>query len=221
MSSGGDGSAGPPVLEQAKDQAQEVLQTAKQRGGELVDQTRSQLQSQLNTQKHTAADSIRTVAQAIRQTGDQLRGQEQAVVADYAGRLAEVVEDVSGYLRERSVEDLAGDVERFARRSPAVFLGTAFGLGFLAARFLKSSGSQAGDGSAYGGSRQWRGSMSAIDTGENTQTAAGSAWDGEARQDSPRGLPLDTAMRGTRAELPAETDEDDTADSYQTTGSAP
>jgi len=215
MSSGGGGSAGPPILEQAKDQAQEALHTAKQRGGELVDQTRQQLQSQLNSQKDTAAQSIGTVAQAIRQTGDQLRSQEQAAVAEYAGRLADVVEDVSGYLRERSIEDMAGDVESFARRNPAVFLGAAFGLGFLAARFLKSSSSQGGY--ASGSARQWRGSTPEWDRGEATQTAAGSVWDGEERPDSPRGLPLDTAMRGTRAALPSDTD-DDTADTYETTG---
>jgi len=208
------------VLEQAKDQAQEVLQTAKQRGGELVDQTRAQLQSQLSTQKETAATSIGTVAQAIRQTGEQLRGQEQAMVAEYAGRLADVVEDVSGYLRERSIEDLTGDVERFARRNPAVFLGVAFGLGFLAARFLKSSSSHAGYG--YSGSRQRRGGMAEYDTGESTQTAGGAVWDGEERPGSPRGLPLDTRMRGTRAELPADTgDDEETAGTYETTGAAP
>jgi hypothetical protein len=41
------------------------------------------------------------------------------------------------------VGELIGDVEQFARRSPALFLGGAFALGVLAARFVKSSSAAA------------------------------------------------------------------------------
>jgi hypothetical protein len=34
---------------------------------------------------------------------------------------------------------MARDLEGFARRNPALFFGAAFGLGLLAARFLKST----------------------------------------------------------------------------------
>jgi hypothetical protein len=46
---------------------------------------------------------------------------------------------VSGYLEARDIQDLVGEAESLARRSPALFLGGAFTLGVLAARFLKSS----------------------------------------------------------------------------------
>jgi hypothetical protein len=35
---------------------------------------------------------------------------------------------------------MVGEVERFARRQPTLFLGIAVAVGFLAVRFLKSSG---------------------------------------------------------------------------------
>jgi hypothetical protein len=38
------------------------------------------------------------------------------------------------------VDDLLREAEEFARRDPALFLGVAFTLGVLGARFLKSSG---------------------------------------------------------------------------------
>jgi hypothetical protein len=49
------------------------------------------------------------------------------------------VERVANYLRERDFHQLVNDAEDFARRSPAVFLGSAFVLGLAASRFLKSS----------------------------------------------------------------------------------
>jgi hypothetical protein len=49
------------------------------------------------------------------------------------------VERLSGYLRSNSVSDMVSGVEEFARRQPAIFIGSACMLGLLAARFLKSS----------------------------------------------------------------------------------
>ena len=57
----------------------------------------------------------------------------------YVDQAADQVERLSEYVRERDVVQIAGDVEKFARREPALFLGGAFVLGLCAARFLKSS----------------------------------------------------------------------------------
>ena len=59
--------------------------------------------------------------------------------AKYTNTAAQKLEDVAGYFETRNVREMARDLEGFARRNPAVFLGAAFGLGFLAARFLKST----------------------------------------------------------------------------------
>jgi hypothetical protein len=45
----------------------------------------------------------------------------------------------SDQLRQKDVRELMSDVERFAQRQPTLFLGGAFALGLLGARFLKSS----------------------------------------------------------------------------------
>jgi hypothetical protein len=45
---------------------------------------------------------------------------------------------------------LVGDVENFARRQPALFIGGALALGILAARFLKSSSQQGSTMRDYG-----------------------------------------------------------------------
>ena len=87
---------------------------------------------------------------ALRETAEQLRKQGQGSVGQYADKAADQVERFSGYLRETDVDQIADEVRSFARSRPALFLGSAGALGFLATRFLKSSsrgGDSAGDGS--------------------------------------------------------------------------
>jgi len=81
--------------------------------------------------------------------GQHLRKGDQAFVADYVDQAAGQIERFAGYLENRSVDELMYDAERFARRQPAMFLGGAFVLGVLAARFLKSSA--AATAPRYGG----------------------------------------------------------------------
>jgi len=130
----------------------EIGQQARETTGQLAGQVGGQVKSQLATQKDQVAETAGSVAQALRMTGEQLRQQNQAPVSQFAESAAEMVERFSGYLREHEVEDMVGEVESFARRQPAVFLGTAFALGFVAARFLKSSGApRYDDGRGYQG----------------------------------------------------------------------
>jgi hypothetical protein len=51
-------------------------------------------------------------------------------------------------LQHADVDDLVRGVQTFARRQPALFVAVAFGLGVVAARFLKSSAAN-GDPSMY------------------------------------------------------------------------
>jgi len=90
------------------------------------------------------------MAQALHQAGDQMRDQGKDSYAQYVDMAAERVDQFATYLRDQDVSQMMEGVERFARRQPAVFLGSAFLLGVLAARFLKAS-SPASSGSYQGG----------------------------------------------------------------------
>lgn len=128
-----------PVVQQVQQQIRPVVEQTQQRAGEMMDQARTQVVSQLENQKERATGGLGTVAHALRQTGQQLREKQQEGIAQYTDRAAETVERFSEYLNGRDVHQLIGEVEEYARRQPAVFLAGAFALGFLAARFLKSS----------------------------------------------------------------------------------
>jgi hypothetical protein len=69
---------------------------------------------------------------------------------------------VSNYLQNTDVSEMVDRTEEFARRRPALFLGGAFALGLLGARFLKSSRRQqekqtAGTGYSGTGTRSGQG----------------------------------------------------------------
>jgi hypothetical protein len=107
-----------------------------------------------DTQKQQATQSLSAVSKALRQTGDSLQGDNQGQIAQYARQAADRVDRFSGYLGQTPVQQIVADVEGMARRHSTLFLGGATLLGFVAARFLKSSSPSTG-GSSGGFSGQY------------------------------------------------------------------
>ncbi|HYP42037.1 MAG TPA: hypothetical protein VEX13_16905 [Chloroflexia bacterium] len=148
------GTEAQSVVQQAQETAEQVIGQAQETAGKVVDQVRGTAESQLTSQKDRAAETAGTVAQAIRSAGEQLKGQDQSGFAQYADMAAERVEQFSNYLQSRDLREIVVEVEHFARRQPILFLAGAFTLGVLGARFLKSSGQQAQQGS-FTGTGDW------------------------------------------------------------------
>jgi hypothetical protein len=157
------GQSGDSMTDQAKETAGQVVDQARQTAGQVAGQARDQVTSRVASQKDRAAEGLGSMAQALRQTGQQLRGQDQLGITSYIDSAASQVERISGYLQRNDVGQLVDDVEGFARRQPGLFLGGAFVLGLLGARFLKSSRPN----TAYGGysnySRGYTSGMSGMD----------------------------------------------------------
>ena len=105
----------------------------------IVDKVRERATAQLSSQKDKATDGLGTVAQAVRQTTQSLRDQQHDTVAQYVERAADQIERVSERLKNKDVGELLDDAQQLARRQPALFIGGAFALGLVGARFLKSS----------------------------------------------------------------------------------
>ena len=127
----------------------------------------------INSQKAKAADGLGGVAQALRQSSDNLRSKDPSTsFPDYVSSAADQVERLSGYLRENTVSDMVNGVEQFARRQPAIFIGSVFMLGLVAARFLKSSASSRSDSGQLG--RMAQGGRDSRETNYvDTRTSAG------------------------------------------------
>jgi hypothetical protein len=109
-------------------------------GAGLIDKVKDGAVSQLNTQKDRTTDGIGSVASAVRQSTRQLRDQQHDTIAEYVEQAAAQLERFSNTLKEKNVGELLEEAQRFARRNPALFVGGAFAVGLLSARFFKSSG---------------------------------------------------------------------------------
>jgi len=105
----------------------------------LADQLREQASTRLTGQKDRAVQSLTSLADAARQTSQQLRDKDQSGIATYVESAADQAVRFSERLRDKDLGEIMDDVERFAHRQPAVFLGVSFGIGLLGGRFLKSS----------------------------------------------------------------------------------
>lgn len=113
-------------------QVQDAAEQAKQKAGEVADQAKQTTASRANEQKDKAADSLGSVARAFDDVGNQLRDQNPTM-AHYADMASDKIEQFASQISNRDVTDLLGDVEDFARRNPAAFLGGAIAYaGFLA-----------------------------------------------------------------------------------------
>ena len=132
----GDTGAVKDVLNQAKEStgavASQAYGFATQKASSVIDE-----------QKTNLTEGLSSVADRIRQVGETLRGGEQPTgvantAAQYTDTIAGKVEELTGYLDRRDLNGLVRDVKGLARSNPALFLGGAFTLGILAARFLKS-----------------------------------------------------------------------------------
>jgi len=113
----------------------------------IMGRVRSSANAQLSQQKDRATDGIGSVAQAVRQSTQQLRDQQHDTIAQYIEQAADQLERLSSRLKEKNVNELVEDAQRFARQRPALFVGSAFAIGLVGARFLKSSSERSEYGS--------------------------------------------------------------------------
>jgi ElaB/YqjD/DUF883 family membrane-anchored ribosome-binding protein len=125
--------AGNALLEQAKSTAGDAYGKISEKANTALDEKKAGLTGGLSS----VADSIRTAADSLGKNADQNHVTRYS--AQYANTAAQKLEQTANYFENNDLKAMARDAENFARRNPAIFLGGAFVLGVLAARFFKSS----------------------------------------------------------------------------------
>jgi hypothetical protein len=88
--------------------------------------------------KAQGAERIDRLGRAVHGAADQI-GREIPQAADYVHSAADGLESAAAHLRNRSVEDLIGTFNRFARQQPLAAFAGAVLAGFVVSRFIKSS----------------------------------------------------------------------------------
>jgi len=112
-----------------------------EKAGELAGEGKSKLADTLDRRTTEAGMQARSAAQAMRETGGQMRADpsESDQIASVMDAAADRIEQLGSYLERTSGDRLVHDVERFARRQPWLMAGIGLVAGLAASRFLKAS----------------------------------------------------------------------------------
>jgi hypothetical protein len=138
-----------------------VLDEAKRSGSQMASEAASGVKEKATSfveeKKSTLAAGLTSIADELRRSGEALRGtandnQIVGFTASYEQTLADRVEGIGRYIDEKDIREMASDLEAYARRNPAMFIGGAFLLGFAASRFIKSG--RATNQTSNGGGRR-------------------------------------------------------------------
>lgn len=132
------------TLDKAKDTAKTLLDKAKSTAGDAYEAVADKAVSTIDDQKAGLTGGLTSVAGTIRRVSGTLNDEKsQNGVTEYAALYTETaakkLEQAAKYFERTDLKGLVRDVETYARSNPAIFLGGAFAVGILAARFFKSS----------------------------------------------------------------------------------
>ena len=131
-----------------------LIEQAKSAAGDAYNTVADSASATIEGQKAGLTGGLISVADSIRKAGDTLgENKDQNYLTEYSAQYAKAaaqkIEGVATYFERADLQKMARDAESYARRNPAIFLGGAFVLGVLAARFFKSSPvPQVGQGAA-------------------------------------------------------------------------
>jgi hypothetical protein len=123
--------ADPTQNEIALEEARKLAAAARDQGIEQLENAKGQL-----------ADGAERIAAAVDRTADELAEDNEGAISGYGRSLANLMRQLAGGLRERDIEQFAGELGLLARRNPGMFLAGSVALGFGVARFFKARAPQ-------------------------------------------------------------------------------
>lgn len=103
----------------------------------LKETARSKADQQASALRDHAADRVKRTANAANAAADQF--DPASLQAEAVRRVADRVDDIAAQIRDGDLSSMMTQVQNFARRNPALFVGGAVLAGFAATRFLKAS----------------------------------------------------------------------------------
>jgi hypothetical protein len=121
-----------------------LVRQVKSTAGEAFESATTKAKEKIEEQKSNLSGGLTNVASSIRELGDNLgtqgsNDQIARLTSEFSRTAADKIERAANYFDQQDLNAMYRDLENVARRNPALVLGTAMALGFLAARFFKSS----------------------------------------------------------------------------------
>jgi ElaB/YqjD/DUF883 family membrane-anchored ribosome-binding protein len=143
MTQATDQAAGQQGLsDQASAKVQDAASAAQEKAAELREQGSARLRDQFDQRSTRAGSQVRSLAEALRRSGNDLTSEGSGNVAQLTGQAAERLERLGSYLEQKRGDELLRDIETFARRRPWMLAGLGMLAGAAAARFVKASSEQ-------------------------------------------------------------------------------
>lgn len=142
------------VASTAGEQVSRVASEATEQARNLLREGRGQLTEQAREGQQKAATGLRALSDQLQQMADKSDGQGMA--PEVVRQAADRTRTVASWLEDREPGDLVGEVRRFARRKPGMFLAGAAIAGVLVGRLtrgaIEAERSDSGSGSSDTGS---------------------------------------------------------------------
>ncbi|MEJ7601400.1 MAG: hypothetical protein WKG01_26085 [Kofleriaceae bacterium] len=130
------GSKPTSAMQSTSEDAGSLVDDAKGLASQVADRAKDLASERVTGQQEKSAGEIGKFASALHRTSDEL---SDSMAGPYIAKAAAMLDNFSGTVRSADLRGAVRSTESFARREPLLFLGGAFTLGLLAARFLKSS----------------------------------------------------------------------------------
>lgn len=160
---------------EVRDRGEHLVEEAGEKGRELTDEARDAARSRADEEKDRLAGGMHAMARALRRGSDDLP-EDQRMYGRFLEGVAERVDGASRYLNQHDVDDLGREVSRMARNHAPAFIGGAFLLGMVGARFLKSSPDEARRDELRQGSTSSRSRVRSEIRYGSEEPVAGRAW---------------------------------------------
>jgi hypothetical protein len=124
--------AGQHVTDIAKDQAAVVASETGRQAKDLLRQAQAELADQAGAQQQRVASGLRSIGDELTSMSD--HDGDKGVATDLAKQAAGKAHDIAGWLDDREPGQLLSEVRSFARERPVAFLAIALGAGLVTAR---------------------------------------------------------------------------------------
>jgi hypothetical protein len=142
------------LASQASAKVQDAASAAQEKASELGQQSSARLREQFDQRSTKAGSQVRSLAEALRRSGNDLSNEGNSDASQLSGRAAERIERLGAYLEQTSGDELMREIETFTRRRPWMLAGIGMLAGMAAARIMKASSEQRYD-SYRQTSQQW------------------------------------------------------------------
>lgn len=139
-------------VEQARRTVEEKADQLRGRAEDMRDRAEARYEEAKRDARGRADEGISSAASGLKDTAHRLRevahdmDEKDRWLSATLERAASTVDRAGGYLSGNDLGDIVNDAQRFARRSPAAFMGGAAALGFVLSRIGKATAERAMDG---------------------------------------------------------------------------